>query len=214
MPPIETLSVQRVTLPEPDMITVDVVNDGPDEITIAQVRVDDAYWKLDMEPAGTIGRLESATITIPYPWVEDEAHAISILSSTGVVFDAEVPVAIESPAADRESVARFALVGLYVGIVPIALIARSQIALITLSQLIVRPATFLSTTMMPSALMPEWVQLVARLNPMTWAVELGRGGLSGSYPAHAGLAVGGLPVLGALAFCWAVRSMRAYQRSI
>jgi hypothetical protein len=35
VPPIETLSVQRVTLPEPDMITVNVVNDGPDEITIA-----------------------------------------------------------------------------------------------------------------------------------------------------------------------------------
>ena len=66
----------------------------------------------------------------------------------------------------------------------VALITRSQIALISLSQLIVLPATFLSTAMMPADLMPEWVQSVARWNPMTWAVELGRGGLSGTYPEY------------------------------
>ncbi len=120
-PPIETLAVQQVRLPEPGLIEVEVMNDGPDEITIAQVLIDDAYWQFEMEPAGSLGRMESATITIPYPWVEDEAHGITILSSTGVVFETEVPVAIESPAADRENVARFALIGLYVGIVPIAL---------------------------------------------------------------------------------------------
>jgi ZIP family zinc transporter len=74
-----------------------------------------------MEPAGELGRLDSATIAIPYPWVKDEAHAISLISSTGVTFPAEVPVAIESPHTDRSSIARFGLVGLYVGIVPVAL---------------------------------------------------------------------------------------------
>ncbi|WP_106814844.1 ABC transporter permease [Microbacterium timonense] len=96
----------------------------------------------------------------------------------------------------------------------VALISRSQIALISLSQLIVLPATFLSTTMMPADLMPQWVQDVARWNPMNWAVELGRGGLTGEYPANGWWQAGGLAVLGALAFFWAVRSIRAYQRSI
>ena len=96
----------------------------------------------------------------------------------------------------------------------VALIARSQIALISLSQLIVLPATFLSTTMMPAALMPQWVQDVARWNPMTWVVELGRGGLSGEYPAAGWWQLAGLVVLAALAFAWALRSIRAYQRSV
>jgi ABC-2 type transport system permease protein len=96
----------------------------------------------------------------------------------------------------------------------VALISRSQIALISLSQLIVLPATFLSTTMMPADLMPEWVQDVARWNPMTWAVEVGRGGLAGDYPANGWWQVAGLAVLAALAFFWAVRSIRAYQRSV
>lgn len=120
-PPIETLSVQRIRLPEPGMIELSVVNDGPDPISIAQVRVDDAYWQFEMDPAGELDRLDSATIAIPYPWVQDEAHAITMISSTGVVFDAEVPVAIESPHTDGESIARFGLVGLYVGVVPVAL---------------------------------------------------------------------------------------------
>lgn len=120
-PPIETLSVQRVWLPAPGEIKLNVVNGGPDPITIAQVMVDDAYWQFSQEPAGTLDRLQSTTISIPYPWVEGETHAIALVSSTGVIFDAEIPVAVASPAPDRESFAQFALIGLYVGVVPVAL---------------------------------------------------------------------------------------------
>lgn len=102
----------------------------------------------------------------------------------------------------------------------VALITRNQVALIGLSQMIVLPATFLSTTMMPATLLPDWVQAVARWNPMTWAVELGRAGLDGSLfdgSADAGLLLaqgGALLALAALAFAWTVRSIRAYQRSL
>ncbi len=120
-PPIEQLNVQRVTLPEPGRIVLNVVNDGPDEVTIAQVQVDDAYWSHEISPQRTLGRLQAATVTIPYPWVEGEAHTIALLSKTGVVFEAEVPVAVESPRADAATVARFALIGFYVGVVPVAL---------------------------------------------------------------------------------------------
>jgi len=120
-PPIEVLNVSRVTLPEPDEIVLNVVNDGPDEITIAQVMVDDAYWTFTLSGDNTLRRLESTTITIPYPWVAGEAHAIGIISSTGIVFTADVPVAIESPQRNWATVARFALIGTYVGVIPVAL---------------------------------------------------------------------------------------------
>ena len=120
-PPIETLSVQRVTLPAPGLIELEVTNGGPDAITIAQVLVDDAYWQFSMQPAGSIERLESATISIPYPWVEADAHAIALISSTGIVFPAEIPVAMETPQPDAQSFRQFALIGFYVGVVPVAL---------------------------------------------------------------------------------------------
>lgn len=120
-PPIETLNIQSVILPEPGLIEVDVVNDGPDPITIAQVMVDDAYWQFTVEPGGALERLDSATVSIPYPWVKDEAHAINMISATGVAFPAEIAVALQSPQTDTESFTRFALIGFYVGVVPVAL---------------------------------------------------------------------------------------------
>ena len=120
-PPIETLNIQRVRLPEPGRIVLDVVNDGPDPVTIAQVLVDDAYWQYEIDGNRTLGRLESATITIPYPWVAGEAHAVGLVSSTGIVFDAEVPVAVQSPEVSGSTLARFALIGFYVGVVPVGL---------------------------------------------------------------------------------------------
>jgi zinc transporter ZupT len=121
VPPIETLNVQRVLLPEPGMIELEVVNAGPDPITIAQVMVDEAYWQYEIAPGPTLERRDTATISIPYPWVQDEAHGIALLSETGVLFETDIPVAIQSPEADAASFAQFALVGLYVGIVPVSL---------------------------------------------------------------------------------------------
>jgi zinc transporter ZupT len=120
-PPIETLAIQRVTLPAPNEMKLSVINDGPDPVTIAQVLVDDAYWEFTQEPAGEIGRRERVTYSLPYPWVEGEAHAIGLVSSTGVIFTAEVPAAIESPRVDRQNIVRYGLIGIYVGVIPVAL---------------------------------------------------------------------------------------------
>ncbi len=120
-PPVEKLSIQRVRLPEPNLIALEVVNDGPEPVTIAQVLVDDAYWSFHIEPGPTLDRLQAATITIPYPWVAGEAHVISLISTTGATFEAEVPVAMLSPAPDHATLLRFAAIGFYVGVVPVGL---------------------------------------------------------------------------------------------
>src|SRR5215210_6677075 len=99
-PPIEELTVDRITLPARNQIVVELTNGGADPVTIAQVQVDDAYWEFDIQPDATIPRLGSATISIPYPWVQDEAHFVKLLSSNGVTFEGEVAVATITPAAD------------------------------------------------------------------------------------------------------------------
>jgi zinc transporter ZupT len=120
-PPVEQVNVQRVTLPQPGLIVAEVVNDGPQDVTIAQVIVDDAYWHFSAAPSNTIPRFGRATFTIPYPWIQDEAHAILFLTNIGTTFVADVPVAVETPQMDAALLLRFALVGLYVGVVPVAL---------------------------------------------------------------------------------------------
>jgi len=99
--------------------------------------------------------------------------------------------------------------------IAVALRTRSQVALIGISQLVVLPVTFLSTTMMPASLQPGWVQAVAAWNPMTWAVELGRGGLASTLdPGLAWAQAGALTAIAALALWWAIASLGAYRRSL
>jgi len=119
-PPIEELAFQRVTL-EPGLITLKVSNDGPDPLTIAQVMVDDAYWNFTIEPEATIDRLGSATVKIPYAWVQDETHVVKFITSTGVTFEHEIEVAVESPRPTAALFGLFALLGIYVGVLPVAL---------------------------------------------------------------------------------------------
>ena len=121
LPPIEELSIQRVTLPAADQVVVEVVNSGPQPVTIAQVIVDDAYWDFQITPSDTLPRLASATIRIPYPWVKAEAHTINLVTSTGTQFTVSVPVAIETPPIDSRTFLNFALIGIYIGVIPVGL---------------------------------------------------------------------------------------------
>jgi zinc transporter ZupT len=119
-PPVEILTFQRVTL-GPDGISATVLNDGPDPVTIAQVVVDDAYWQFTAEGSNVLNHLGRATLNIPYPWVQGETHALKVISATGTVFEHEIAVAVETPRADLKHLGIFALIGLYVGVIPVAL---------------------------------------------------------------------------------------------
>ena len=119
-PPIEELTIQRLVL-RPHEILAHVVNGGPEPVTVAQVQVDDAYWDHTITPGRTIPRLGRAVVRIPYPWVEGEAHRVKLVSSTGLGFEKEIAVAVPSPEPSLAFVALFALLGLYVGVIPVAL---------------------------------------------------------------------------------------------
>jgi zinc transporter, ZIP family len=60
-------------------------------------------------------------VSIPYPWVEGEAYEIVLITSTGTTFDAEVPVAVLTPGFSAETFIRYALIGIYVGVIPVGL---------------------------------------------------------------------------------------------
>jgi zinc transporter ZupT len=118
-PPVEQLTVERIRLPQAGVMEVQVVNGGPEPVTVAQVMVDDANWVHSLDGSRTLHRLESRTITIPYPWVEGEPHSVALVTSTGLTFVGEVPVATRSPAIDPRYLTTFALLGVYAGVVPV-----------------------------------------------------------------------------------------------
>ena len=118
-PPVEELTITRVTLPDRGVLRAHVVNGGPEPVTVAQVLVDDASWVHTVDGSRTIGRLESREITIPYPWVEGEPVVVRLVTSTGLTFDSEVPVAVLTPEPGARYLTTFALLGLYAGVIPV-----------------------------------------------------------------------------------------------
>jgi zinc transporter, ZIP family len=118
-PPVEQLTVERIRLPQFGIMEVRVVNGGPEPVTVAQVMVDDANWVHSLDGSRTIDRLESRTITIPYPWVEGEPHTVALVTSTGLTFTGDVAVAALSPTVGPRYLTTFALLGLYAGVIPV-----------------------------------------------------------------------------------------------
>jgi zinc transporter, ZIP family len=118
-PPAEELAVEKTVL-RPGTIELTLRNDGPDAVTIAQAQVNDAFVQF----AGadeSIDRLGSATVRLQQPWVEGEAYEIALLTSTGGTIAHEIDAAVETPASDLSFFGLMALLGVYVGVIPIAL---------------------------------------------------------------------------------------------
>src|SRR3546814_6905728 len=65
--------------------------------------------------------MDTAWVRIPYPWVRGEAHHIFLVTNTGVTFDHSVDVAVATPKPNAGTRWGYGLVGLFVGVVPVAL---------------------------------------------------------------------------------------------
>ena len=121
VPPVEVLESQRLAL-DNEGFRLDVFNSGPDPISIAQIQVDGAYWNYSFEAGDAVlDRFQSASIRIPYPWVEGEAHEIVVITATGVVFPFAVDVALATPEPSARQFRAYGLLGVYVGVLPVAL---------------------------------------------------------------------------------------------
>ena len=117
--PVEEIAVERTIL-EPGAIELTVRNDGPDPVSIAQAQVNDAFVSFTGGEA-EIGRLGTETIRITYPWNEGEAYEVVLVTSTGGTIPHAIDVAAETPDADLSFFGLMALLGIYVGVIPVAL---------------------------------------------------------------------------------------------
>jgi ABC-2 type transport system permease protein len=96
-----------------------------------------------------------------------------------------------------------------------ALIFRREETLIATLNLFMLPLTFLSSAFMQQNLIPHWMRVGARFNPLNWAVEASRSAVNsgtdwGSVGTHLGLLAGLLVVC----MAFAMRTVRSYQKSI
>jgi zinc transporter, ZIP family len=119
-PPADEFDIRRVEF-HPGEIKIRVTNPQQEELTIAAVTVDDAIVPYEVDGPETLGRLRSSTVVVPYDWVEDEPILVGVTSSSGIETTEEIPAAVETPTASGRSILGYGLIGLLVGIVPVAL---------------------------------------------------------------------------------------------
>jgi len=118
--PVEDLSIER-TLLTPGGIDMVVRNAGPQDLTIAQVVINNAVWPFSVSPSPTIPRLSQATVHLDYEWIHGEAYSLSLFTANALAFNAEIPVAFTTPRPNSRTFLSFTLIGLYVGVIPVYL---------------------------------------------------------------------------------------------
>jgi ZIP family zinc transporter len=117
--PQEELAVER-TVMSPGQIELHVRNDGADPVEVKQVIVNDGYVSFTQSEE-RIGRLGGSEIDVQYPWIEGQAYEIALLTATGATIEHTIDAAVETPDADLGFYGLMALIGLYVGVIPVAI---------------------------------------------------------------------------------------------
>jgi zinc transporter ZupT len=119
-PPTDELDVRRVEL-RPGEIRIQVRNPQRDDVTVASVTVDDAIVPFTLDGPATLGRLRSTTVVVGYDWVAEEPLALGVTTSTGIQTTHEIAAAVLTPQPGARGVLGYGLIGLLVGVIPVAL---------------------------------------------------------------------------------------------
>ena len=119
-PPTEGLVVEQAKL-TPGVIAVTVRNDGARRGAHRPGPGQRRLRRLRGGATSAVGRLATETVRIPYPWVAGEAYSVVLITSTGGTIAHEIPIAVGSPERDLSFFGLMALLGIYVGVIPIAL---------------------------------------------------------------------------------------------
>jgi zinc transporter, ZIP family len=119
-PPADRFDIRRVAF-APGEIKITVRNPQPDDLTIANVNVDDAIVPFTVDGPTTLGRLRSSTIVVPFDWIPNDPITVGVTSATGIETVKEIPAAVETPVPTAEGFFGYALIGVLVGVLPVAL---------------------------------------------------------------------------------------------
>ncbi|WP_436924377.1 ZIP family metal transporter [Halosimplex amylolyticum] len=119
------VTVSHASLPNDERIVLHVTNNGPNPATVSQVLVNDAYWEFTMYAGGeesqTLAPMQSGRIVIPYHWTPTWDVGTALVLNDGATFHHTIVAPQPSPGMSANVLWTLALVGLFVGVIPVAL---------------------------------------------------------------------------------------------
>lgn len=116
--PLPHVTIENAEFNKGEIIAY-IRNTGQDTVTIAQADINDRPWEAVIKPNNVLPRLATASVVMKYPWIEGVPYEIGITTSDGTRFAYEVEAATLTPKPDVEQLSYFAVLGSYVGIVPV-----------------------------------------------------------------------------------------------
>jgi zinc transporter ZupT len=118
--PLPDVAIEKIEFREnPSQIIAFIRNAGPTEITIAQADVNDRIHAAAIEPSKTLSRLSDAKVIIPFFWNPAEPYEVGITTDDGTRFSKTIEAAALAPNPDSQQIIFFAVIGIYVGIIPV-----------------------------------------------------------------------------------------------
>lgn len=118
--PLPEIAIEKIEFREnPSQIIAFIRNAGPTEITIAMADVNDRIHAAAIEPGKTLSRLSDAKVIIPFFWNPAEPYEVGITTDDGTRFSKTIEAAALAPNPDSQQIIFFAVIGVYVGIIPV-----------------------------------------------------------------------------------------------
>ena len=116
--PLPEITLEKVDFIDSE-IQITVRNTGPIPVEVAMADINDRIQPAAVEPDRFLERYETTLVRIPFEWNEAEPYRVGITIEDGTRFEKEIEAAAPALEPTVDLVVFFAIIGTYVGIIPV-----------------------------------------------------------------------------------------------
>ena len=116
--PLPEITIEKVDFVDSE-IQATIRNTGPIPVEVVMADINDRIQPAAVEPDRFLERFETALVRIPFEWNEAEPYIIGITIEDGTRFEKEIEAAAPALEPSFDLVIFFAVIGTYVGIIPV-----------------------------------------------------------------------------------------------
>ena len=116
--PLPEISMEKIDFVDSE-VQVTVRNTGPVPVEVMMADINDRIHPAAIEPDRFLDRYETALVRIPFEWNEAEPYIVGLTIEDGTRFEKEVEAAAPALEPNLELFGLFAVIGTYVGIIPV-----------------------------------------------------------------------------------------------
>jgi len=116
--PLPEITMEKVDFVDSEIL-VTVRNTGRIPVEVVMADINDRIQPAAIEPDRFLERYETALVRIPFQWNEAEPYIIGLTVEDGTRFEKEIEAAAPALQPSLELAGFFAMIGTYVGIIPV-----------------------------------------------------------------------------------------------